>query len=73
MRPVWQYRLIELNAPGPTELEVQLNSLGQEGWELAAALEDRTTLVLKRQSPATNNDGKAVVENPAEPDVVSGV
>jgi hypothetical protein len=73
MRSIWQYRLVELNAPGPNELEAQLNHLGQDGWELAAALEDRNTLVLKRTAIATSNNGKAMVENPEEPDVVTGV
>ena len=73
MRPIWQYRLVELSAPGPNELEAQLNRLGEEGWELATALEDRTTLILKRPAVAASNNGKAVAENPQEPDVVTGV
>ncbi len=73
MRSTWNYRVIELSAPGPAELESQLNDLGSEGWELAAALEARNTLVLKRQTNMLSTNGKAVAENPEEPDVVTGV
>lgn len=54
----WEYKIIELSKDGlfdsPQPTEAELNELGEQGWELAAALTKSKTGLSGRPSGRTN-------------------